>query len=493
MLALVACVVPSAAAPERIAIVGGGLAGLATAIHLLDGGAHQRTPRVLHIYDPSAPGCGGASAVAAGLLHPFTPRGREIWQGREGFAASCALLARCGEAEGGGVSERTGLLRLALDDAQAEMLRAAADADDPEREAGIDEALEGEDALEQHWRSVDQAEQQAGGSNAGGGEAAGAAAEGAGGGAVGGGAVGGGARGAVFAPNARSVDTPAYLRALWALCETQAAAAGVEAAWCTRRVDALAELQEVTGGPYDAIIVAMGSRAVEITELQGLASVLRPCRGQNLLLENSADLRTPLISGKYVVPVANGAQLLAGATFEYDPPDIVHRPPDAEAAAAALLPSLAAIHPPLATARVLGAQAGVRALPPRSHYGYVPLLGRLPIEAGGSAAAAGGGEAGGGEASEADAYQPWLRLRSRKRGDEATDDPAVSVGAAAPSGGTWIFGGLGSRGLIHHALLGAAVAEAVLEGDETLLPEHTRRCQQKLPRLAWAGKRSGDA
>ena len=247
--------------------------------------------------------------------------------------------------------------------------------------------------------------------------------------------------------------------------------------------------------------------------------MLRPCRGQNLLLENSAGLRTPLISGKYVVPVADGAQLLAGATFEYDPPDIVHRPPDAEAAAAALLPSLAAIHPPLATARVLGAQAGVRALPPRSHYGYVPLLGRLPIEAGSSAAADGGGEAAGGgaaaggtaaggatagavaasggeagvgEASEADAYQPWLRLRSRKRGDEATDDPAVSVGAAAPSGGTWIFGGLGSRGLIHHALLGAAVAEAVLEGDEMLLPEHTRRCQQKLPRLAWIGPTSGD-
>ena len=31
------------------------------------------------------------------------------------------------------------------------------------------------------------------------------------------------------------------------------------------------------------------------------------------------------------------------------------------------------------------------------------------------------------------------------------------------------------------------VAEAVLAGDETLLPEHTRRCQEKLPRLAWEG------
>ena len=36
------------------------------------------------------------------------------------------------------------------------------------------------------------------------------------------------------------------------------------------------------------------------------------------------------------------------------------------------------------------------------------------------------------------------------------------------------------------------MAEAVLEGDETLLPEHTRRCQLKLPRLAWIGPTSGD-
>ena len=98
----------------------------------------------------------------------------------------------------------------------------------------------------------------------------------------------------------------------------------------------------------------------------------------------------------------------------------------------------------------------MRALPPRSHYGYVPLLGRLPIEADGAAddsgaaadgaaagTVAGGGKAGGGEASgsesggsevgggeagEGDAYQPWLRLRSRVRGDEATDDVAVRMG-----------------------------------------------------------------
>ena len=101
---------------------------------------------------------------------------------------------------------------------------------------------------------------------------------------------------------------------------------------------------------------------------------------------------------------------------------------------ALLRPALAAMHPPLARARVLGAQAGVRSLPPRSHLGYVPIAGRLPI-----------------------AY------------------PTDSAGGGGRSERTWLFGGLGSRGLIHHALLGARVAEAVLADDEERIPEHVRR------------------
>ena len=81
---------------------------------------------------------------------------------------------------------------------------------------------------------------------------------------------------------------------------------------------------------------------------------------------------------------------------------------------------------------MIGATAGVRALPPRSHRGYVPLCGRLALPP-----------------------------------------------EAAPAG-VWLFGALGSRGLIHHALLGRAVAAAVLAGDEAPLPEHTRRCEERL-------------
>ena len=61
------------------------------------------------------------------------------------------------------------------------------------------------------------------------------------------------------APAALSVDTPAYLRALWALCEAEAAAAGADCRWIERRLGA-AELRTAEAAPYDAIVVATGAR-----------------------------------------------------------------------------------------------------------------------------------------------------------------------------------------------------------------------------------------
>ena len=386
---------------SRVAIVGGGLAGLSTAINLIDGGSEQL--QSIHVYDAFEVGCGGASAVAAGLLHPFTPKGSEIWSGTAGFAATTALVSRCEEFIGRRVSSGDGLLRLALTDEQADLLRAVPN--------------HAEHApLEQRWLSRDDASRSAGAE------------------------VGSGALGASLAPAALSIDTPNYLRALWALIEAEGAKANIDVGWCTKSVASLAALQKSDDDSYDAIIVASGARCADLIELADLSEVMRLCRGQNLLLENTGGLRKPLICGKYIVPVADGEHLLAGATFEYDPPESIHRPASADEASDALRASLEAMHPPLGSANVLGASAGVRALPPRSHLGYVPLTGRLPT-------AEGEGEGGG------------------------------------PIGGTWLFTGLGSRGLIHHALVGAAVADAVLSGDEARLPEHTRRCQEQLPRL----------
>lgn len=77
-----------AALPGRphCAVVGAGFAGLATAYHLAAFGSD------VTIFDPSEVGTGGASSVAAGLLHPLTPRGKLIWKGEEGFVAAKELI-----------------------------------------------------------------------------------------------------------------------------------------------------------------------------------------------------------------------------------------------------------------------------------------------------------------------------------------------------------------------------------------------------------------
>ena len=76
--------------------------------------------------------------MAAGLLHPFTPRGREIWAGHEGFAAAVSLIRRAEAATGARVSEDSGLLRLALQEEKVEELQGAI-------------AAGSEGALEQRW------------------------------------------------------------------------------------------------------------------------------------------------------------------------------------------------------------------------------------------------------------------------------------------------------------------------------------------------------
>ena len=63
-----------ACAVRRFAIVGGGFAGCAVAWHLL-AAARSGAPIAVALFDGAGLG-GGASGAAAGLLHPFTPRGR---------------------------------------------------------------------------------------------------------------------------------------------------------------------------------------------------------------------------------------------------------------------------------------------------------------------------------------------------------------------------------------------------------------------------------
>lgn len=70
----------------KCAVIGGGFAGLATAYHLVAFDSD------VTVFDPNEVGTAGASSVAAGLLHPLTPRGKRIWKGEEGLSDAKELI-----------------------------------------------------------------------------------------------------------------------------------------------------------------------------------------------------------------------------------------------------------------------------------------------------------------------------------------------------------------------------------------------------------------
>ena len=70
-------------------VVGAGLAGISVAYHL-----QKICPSIsINIYDRCRPGESGASAVAGGLLHPFTPRGGIVRHGEDGLRIANEMIS----------------------------------------------------------------------------------------------------------------------------------------------------------------------------------------------------------------------------------------------------------------------------------------------------------------------------------------------------------------------------------------------------------------
>lgn len=145
-------------------------------------------------------------------------------------------------------------------------------------------------------------------------------------------------------------------------------------------------------------------------------------------------------------------------------------------------------------------RSGVRAMPPRTQDGKVPLAGRVagrwlrartqpatssPASAASSRSAGPASAAGGGgsrhhtRAAEA--------LEGMSHGDlQAAGASAEGVHAEPKPRGLdpdpkwWVLAGLGARGLTYHAWLGRHMAAAVLADDEGLLPRELRAWQKRL-------------
>lgn len=255
---------------------------------------------------------------------------------------------------------------------------------------------------------------------------------------------------AAFLKKAAVVDTPNYTRRLWALCERTG-----RAEWRQKAVSSISDLLRVERGkdgkPYNTVIICAGAMSKAVPDLVDVP--LTPCRGQNLIME-TADAAcvpdVPVIAGKYVVPdyfQTEGAKsesgekmhrMIAGASFEYAA--------DGESEAAFLQAAdrtsrtraMAQLRVPVHRLmpniwrewKVAGTSVGMRALPPRSADGSIPI--------------------------------------------------ACRVTGAGEDVGIWLFSGLGSRGLLHHAYLGRLIAKAVVSGQDKIIPFVARQFPVKV-------------
>jgi len=408
------------ALPRRHAIVGAGFAGVALAWHLLSRSSPD-APIHIDLYDSFGLGAGGSGA-AAGLLHPYTPRGKVLWRGVEAFQDALRLVGAAEAAVDASTTPpfvwRHGLLRPARSAKQASDFKKHVPQD-----AAAAEVAGGRCIDPTEMESLVPGLQPNGLLDSGDRDSGGSLCTSAG----------------LLASQGLVVRPTAYLAALWQACTQMQQAS--QAKLIVQAVGSLDQLQ-AENGPYDAICVATGAAIDSIQQTQGLFS-LDLCQGYTLDMQRGNQGATfphsaPSLLGSPYIAMHGASRAVVGATQRHGaspgeayaslgPGGIV--PPSSSAwteAEHVLKPAAAHLWRPLEDWEVIGVKSGVRAIPTRTQHGSVPYAGRLPE-----------GVTGG---------ENW-----------------------------WLVCGLGARGLVYHAWLGRLVAAAIVEGSESGLPKEVLR------------------
>ena len=522
--------------PFKIAIIGAGFAGVAAAYHLMlrcaegldDSPAaptatadalqtSRRRPVEVHLFDEKGI-AGGASGVAAGLLHPYTPRGKIIWRGVEGVAATLALVAAAEDAErrldsgaavlddddgagphdrrGESIAWRRGTVRPAKNLKQARDLAKFAPSNAEGGGVAVDAAtlrailpgvavpdevedatlgIDGANLTDEYDEPFDTKEM-----------ASKVDTDGTGASGVGDPRVRGtnarerrAASRKASAPTAAALHIPGgvvldsgrYLRALWNATKLLASSTrtprGSRAVLRVERAVRSLTSDErvgVEGGTFDACVVACGAAVGSIAELSvGPSGCVLPLSNQGghvvELVPKPGSIASPwderapgILGAPYVAPLGVG-RLLVGATKEFGAScadarraGVVDPGLDdaAQEAARALVADASVTYPPLSGMDVDVVRYGVRANPPRTPAGSLPLMGRI--------------EGIGGDGD----------------GDEKSAPGDGDGDGEAGRRSWWFVGGLGARGLVYHAMLGAIVAEAVMRRDPSGIPAELR-------------------
>jgi len=99
---------------HKIAIVGCGIAGISLCYYLCKLSAELQKPCHITVFDPCQPGSGGASRVAAGLLHPFSPSSKLLWNGLEAFRLATQVIRHVESQLGTNIIQNWGIWKFTL-------------------------------------------------------------------------------------------------------------------------------------------------------------------------------------------------------------------------------------------------------------------------------------------------------------------------------------------------------------------------------------------
>lgn len=327
----------------RIAIIGAGFCGCATAWHCL-----QKFPQAdLTLFDPHGIG-GGVSGIAAGLLHPFCGAHSKLnYMGWEGMQASRELLELSSRTLKKPVFSDAGIVRPALSDEQKSDFHICVNRY-PEEAFWFHE-----EACLSLFPGIVRSP-------------------------------------ALYIQCGISVECKLYLEGLWTACQNKGA---------KFQQDKIINLSELAN--YDLKIIAAGGDINKIIEPYQLP--LKFVKGQLLEIEwpkSNPPLKYPLNSQAYLVMNRSGASCYAGSSFEKN---FTASTPELAVAKNEILPKLTAMLPHIAAMPIIGCQAGLRVVAPR----HLPLVQMI-----------------------------------------------------APQ--TWVITGMGSKGLLHHALMAKQLVEQVM-------------------------------
>ncbi len=295
----------------KIAIIGAGFSGMAVAWHLLEAFKAQIT-----FFDSAGIG-GGASGIAAGLLHPYAGLHCKLnWNGLEGYEAAYNLLTAAAHVHPAPVFCKSGLIRIALDEANLKDYAFCAASHPMVKMLSTDEVL----------KLVP--------------------------GAV--------SRPGIYIESALTVYSEAYLQSLWKLCLKKESRLEL-AAICS-----LEDLSE-----FDLIVVSAGAATLNIKELSHLP--LSIVKGQLLEVEWPEQLpipSAPVNSQAYIVMNLDKRSCIIGATYERT---VANDKPNLQKAIHEIIPKAAAMIPALKEAKIFNCRSALRASTP-DHKPYLKKI-----------------------------------------------------------------------------------------------------------------------